>query len=178
MTRITLWVALVTAGMAVVVGNSGDAYRADMNVQGVSAVPALGAAPTNATLAMWLTPEAQLTELGYFLSMKEEGYSEDGTRPIHASIWLKRGEPTVRLTDSYPAEPDSFRVDTVSFGNTVGYSEFWCNNRNPDLDFSVTSSIYAAKLERAEVLAGVDRPVKNDDTGYFNVEGYASCWMG
>jgi hypothetical protein len=169
---------IVTAGITAITGNSGDDYRAGVNTEGVSVVPALGATPTNATLVMWSTAQAQLTAMGYSLSMKEESYPSDGTSPLRASIWIKLGEPTVRLTDTYPAEFGMFRVDTVSFGSTPGYSEFWCSNRDSELDFSVAASIYAAKLERAEVVAGIDRPTKNDDTGYSGVEGYASCWMG
>jgi hypothetical protein len=182
MTRFNLAVAafamIVTAGITAIVGGNGNGCQAGANAEGISVVPALGAAPTNATLVMWSTTQAQLTAMGYSLSMKEESYPSDGTRPLHASLWLKRGEPTIRLTDSYPAESDTFRVDTVSFGGTLGYSEFWCSNRNSDLDFSVAASIYAAKLERAEVVAGIDRPTTNDDTVYAGVKGYSSCWMG
>ncbi len=168
----------VAAAVLIVAGTAG----AVIGVQASDNSGVVAAASSNSYVAgpqlvMWQGAESQLRELDYRLVSKEETFLTD-SRSVHSSTWMKMGEPTVKLTDGYPAEPGVFRVDTISFASTPGYVEFWCSNRDPAvLDFNVDSSINAAKAERAEVIAGTDKPGRDDTTGYDGVEGYSSCWM-
>jgi hypothetical protein len=98
-------------------------------------------------------------------------YSSDAGRFVNQELWVK-GSLRVHLTDL--SGPGVFGIDTVSFGATGSYGQFWCVGSDGN---QLNAALTSMTAERNAVLNGTDKPLANPSTGNYEVSLHAWCFM-
>lgn len=97
-----------------------------------------------------------LAQQGFVEQSSSSAYSSDARRTVNSEQWT-RGTITVDLMDDASGV---FAIDTIEFGPTGKYSNFWCGNgATGDLD----GSIAAGEAGRKDVLNGTVTPQTDPD---------------
>lgn len=127
-----------------------------------------------------VTIQDQLHRQGYARTGTMQTDSSDAHRTIKGEIWMVANDhtrPVVFLTDAYPGYPGTFVIDSVSYGPTDGFGQFWCVPPRLTDATNVAVTLSAAYQTRQAILKGESAPVSSDVPGTDKVLAATICYM-